>query len=324
MTTMSAPSSALPGRDVLTYFAVFVLLAGGAPVAMRIGYSELQPFWLGFTRFGLGAAIFWLLVLGRRVPLPRGRALTGALLYGALGVGVSFILLAWGLVKTPANLTAILLALVPLITVVLASLQGAESLTTRRLLGALLAVAGIAVNVGGAPRGDISIPHVGAILLGTFFLAQSGVIIKIFPPNPPVMTNAVSMTIGALMLGVASLVVRETWVIPSQPGTWAALGYLVVLVSVVAFLSYLRVLQKWSASGASYAFVLTPLVTVVVAAMLTGEQIGPAFAIGALLVLAGVFIGALLPERMKHGDPHSADMNEDCKDSAGQVAARCL
>jgi drug/metabolite transporter (DMT)-like permease len=318
MTAHAPASPALPDRSVLPYFAAFILLVGGAPVAMRISYAELQPFWMGLARFGLGAAAFWALALYKRLQLPTGRALVGAVLYGTLGVGISFVLMAWGLVKTPASMASILLAMVPLMTVLLSFTQGIETFTLRGLLGSLLAVAGIAVTVGGGSAAEVSLVHIGAILLGTAFLAQSGVIIKRFPPNPPIMTNAVAMTVGAAILGAASLVAGETWVIPTLPSTLAALGYLVVFVTVLAFMFYLQVLNKWSASGTSYAFVVIPLVTVVVAAILSHEPITLSFLLGAVLVLAGVFVGALMPARKK------ADIVEECKDCSGQVVSRCI
>jgi drug/metabolite transporter (DMT)-like permease len=302
---------------VLTYFAAFILLVGGAPVAMRITYTELQPFWMGLARFGLGAAVFWALALYKRIELPKGQALTGAILYGALGVGISFVLLAWGLVETPASTAAVLLALVPLMTVLLAISQGVESFTRRGLLGSLMAVGGIAVTVGGTSADDISLVHIGAIILGTAVLAQSGVIIKRFPANPPIITNAVGMTVGAAILGGASVLAGESWVIPSLPSTWAALSYLVVFVTVLAFMFYLEVLNGWSASGASYGFVAIPMVTVIVAALLSHEPITVNFIAGTTLVLAGVFVGALMPRKK------NAEIAEACKDCSGQVVSRC-
>ena len=63
MTTQASPVSTLPDRNVLAPFAAFIILVGGAPVAIRIIYSELEPFWLGLARFGFGAAVFWALAL---------------------------------------------------------------------------------------------------------------------------------------------------------------------------------------------------------------------------------------------------------------------
>lgn len=318
MSTQTLPASALPDRSILAPFAVFIILVGGAPVAVRIGYAELAPFWLGLVRFGFGAAVFWALTLLKGMRVPKGRALVGAMLYGALGVGISMVLMGWGLVKTSASLAAILMAMVPLMTVLLAAIQGVESLTGRGLFGALIAVVGIAITVGGASSANISLPHVAAIILGTGFLAQSGVVIKRFPPNPPIMTNAIAMTVGAIILAIASLVTGEAWVIPVQPGTWAALGYLGIFVTVFAFIFYMQVLSKWSASGTSYGFVIIPLVTVIIAALLTKEQVTVYFIIGSALVLIGVLVGALLPGKKKTIEV------EECKDSAGQVITRCI
>lgn len=318
MAKQTTLSSALPDRNILAFFAGFIILIGGGPVAVRIGYAELAPFWMALARFGLGAAAFWGLAIYKGLRVPKGRALVGAVLYGVLGVGVSFVLMAWGMVETPASLTSILMALVPLMTVLLSTFQGVEAFSGRGLLGSLIAVAGIAIAVGGASGTDISLPHVGAIILGSGFLAQSGVVIKRYPPNPPIMTNAIAMTVGAIILTIASLVTGESWVIPSLVSTWAAFGYLVVFVTVIAFMMYLQVLNNWSASGTSYGFVLIPLVTVIVAAVLANEQITVNFLIGAVLVLVGVLVGALLPGKKKTVG------FEACRDSAGQVISRCI
>lgn len=317
MTTQTSAATGFPGRSVLLPFAVFILLVGGAPVAMRIGYAELAPFWMGLTRFGLGALIFWVLAMVKGLKIPKGRALYGAMLFGTLSTGISFILISWGLVKIQASLASILLALVPLMTLLISSLEGVESLSSRGIFGALLAIAGTAIAVGGASTGDISLPHIGAIILATAFNAQSSVVIKRFPPNPPIMTNAISMTVGAIILGVASLVTGEAWVVPSQTSTWAAFGYLLIPVTVFAFILYLEVLNKWTASGTSYGFVIIPLITVIVAAILTEEQINTSFLIGSVLVLGGVLVGALLPSKTK------AEEIEECKDRSGQVLPKC-
>jgi drug/metabolite transporter (DMT)-like permease len=74
------------------------------------------------------------------------------------------------------------------------------------------------------------------------------------------------------------------------------------------------VLGKRSASGTSYGFVLVPLVTIVVASTLAGEEISSNFLFGAALVL----VGALLPSKTK---PAAV---EECKDRSGQMLPRCV
>ena len=132
-----------------------------------------------------------------------------------------------------------------------------------------------------------------AIIAGAACLAEAGIVAKRFPRSHPVMTNAVAMTVGAAMLGVASLLNSEAWVLPSNTATWLAFGYIVLGASVLAYFLCVFVLGRWTASAVSYAFVLFPLVTVIVATQLAGEHITWGFIGGGLLVLGGVWFGAL-------------------------------
>ena len=318
MAANTRTTTAAPLGPVLAAFLLFVLLVGGAPVAARMTYAELAPFWSAAARFLLAALMLWGIVLVRRIPLPRGRALLGAVLFGVLTVGLAFMAVSWGLAAVPAGRGAILLATMPLLTVFLAALHGVEPLTRRGLAGAFLAVGGIAVTAAGAGGGQISLPHMAAILLGAAFNAEGGVMVKRFPSSPPVVMNAIGATVGGALLAVASLVRGEPWTIPAQPRTWLALAYLVIPVTVAAFLLYLHLLRAWSASGASYGFVLAPLVTIVASGALAGEQITARLLAGAVLVLAGALIGALLP-----GVPRAATARDDCHDPYGRLIPDC-
>jgi drug/metabolite transporter (DMT)-like permease len=290
-------SSALPDNKTLAAFGLFILLAGGASVAVRITYGELAPFYSGAVRFVFAGLIFWVLLIIRKIPFPRGQALLGAALFGTLSVGLAFTFIAWGLVETPASTYQVLMAMVPLLTLFFAFFHKIERIRWQGLLGSLLAVGGIAVVVGGARGEGLSLPHILAIIAGAACLAEAGVIAKKFPRSHPIATNAIAMTIGAIILGTISLITNEPWVIPTQVDTWLAFGYLLIFVTVLVFLLYLYVLGRWTASGTSFGFVLTPLVTIVVASSLAGEQITWSFVAGGVLVLAGVLVGAILPSK---------------------------
>jgi drug/metabolite transporter (DMT)-like permease len=314
---VAADRATLPERRVLVAFGAFILVGGGASVAIRITYDELAPFWAATSRFGLAALAFWGLVVVRKLRLPRGRALAGAVLFGTFTVGLAFVLIGWGLVETPASVYQVLMALIPLVTLFLSSVQGVEAITRRGIIGSCLAVGGIAVTVTGTAGSGISLPHIAAILIAAILVAEGGVVIKKFPPNPPIVTNAIAMTTGTVILGTASIVRGEAWTIPTQTDTWVAFLYLVGLVTVVAFLLYMYVLGEWTASGTSYGFVLVPLVTIVVAATIADEAITPAFLAGTVLVLAGVYVGALRPPKEKH------EALWQCHDHSGEVLHRC-
>jgi drug/metabolite transporter (DMT)-like permease len=92
-----------------------------------------------------------------------------------------------------------------------------------------------------------------------------------------------------------SAVAGETWAIPNQPEVVWSLAYLVTLGSVGLFVLLLLVVRRWTASATSYMFVLFPVVTMILDAVLAGEPITVVGIVGAALVMSGVWFGALSP-----------------------------
>ena len=292
----SLPGSG-PDRLTLVAFGLFIILGGGASVAIRFTYGELAPFWGATMRFGLAALVFWALAALQKIKIPTGRALTGAVLFGALNIGFPFAFIYFGLVKTPASLYQVTVSIVPILTLFFASVHGLEKIGIRNVLGSMLAVIGIVFAVSSSLTSGVeaSAVHIAAIIAGAVCLAEAGVIAKIFPRNHPIATNMIAMTVGTVILFAASVINGETISLPSSTGVWLAFLYLALGASVAAFLMYLFVLNRWTASGTSFSWVLIPIVTTILATTLAGEQIGGAFVIGGLLVMAGVWVGALMP-----------------------------
>ena len=291
----SGDSSAAARLDWLTVIAFLLLavFAGGNPVAVRFSNSGLPPFWGATLRLTAAALIFWVIVLVRRIPLPKGRALLGAVIYGLLSIGAAYAGLYWGLVHAPAGLAGAVLALVPLLTLLFASAHGLEKFSWRGLIGALVATGGILVGVVGGFGGAVPVLSVLALVAGVACIAEASVVFKLFPKGNPMAYNAVSLTTGVPLLAALSLLMGERWTLPTEASTWAAYAYLVVIGSVVVFSLSLYVLSRWTASATSYVFLLMPVATVILAALLAGEVITTSFVIGAALVIAGVWVGAI-------------------------------
>jgi len=278
-------------RGTLVAFVLMVLFAGGNTVAVRVSNFGLPPFWGAALRSSGAALVFWILVLLRRMPLPRGRALWGSVLYGVLGVGLPYAFMYWGLVRLPAGLLAPILALVPLMTLFFARAHRLEELRGRAVAGAVVASAGVLIGLAGGLGSALHVPSVLALVLGTACVAESGIVVKLFPRNHPLVTNALAFTSGAPILLVMSRLAGERWALPASSGTWAAYGYLVLIGSVVVFYLYLYVLARWTATAASYSFLLIPIATVVIANRVLGEVVTMSFVVGAALALAGVWLG---------------------------------
>ena len=251
--------------------------------------------WGAGLRFSLAAVLLLVVMAVLRLPFPRGRALTGALLYGALNFGAAFALAYYALVRLHAGLGQTLLALVPLATLLLAVAQRQERLRLAAVIGTLLALVGVAVISQGPLGASVPLGSLLAAVASAVCIAQAAVLVRRFPPVHPVTMNAVGMTTGAALLLAGSALAGEPHPLPQRATTWAAVAYLVVAGSVVVFVLYLVVLRYWAASRAAYGFVLIPFVTVLLSAWLDNEPLGAGLLLGGLLVLAGVYVGALRP-----------------------------
>ena len=282
-------------RMVLAAFIAFAVLAGGNAVGIRFTNRELAPLWGAGLRFSLAAALLLVVMAVLRSARPRGRALAGALLYGVFNFAGAFALAYYGFVRVHAGLGQTLLALVPLATLLLAVAWRQERLRAAAVAGTLLALAGIAVMSRAPLREAVPLLSLLALVGSALCFAQAAVLVRRFPRLHPVVMNAVGMAAAAVLLVAGSVVAGESIVLPRRAVTWAALGYLVLVGSVAVFLLYLVVLRHWAASRAAYGFVLIPLVTVGLSVWLDDEPVGAGLVLGGLLVLAGVYVGALRP-----------------------------
>jgi drug/metabolite transporter (DMT)-like permease len=304
-----------PRTDITTLMAFggLVVIGGANAVAVRFSNLELPPFWGAAARFALAAVIFWAILLFRRVALPRGRSLTGSILYGALSVGASYALLYWGLLEVQATVAVVLLSLGPLVTMLLAVAHRLEPFRLRGLVGSLLAVVGIVVGIGIQFGESVPVPSLLALVAGVVCIAEGSVVYKLFPSAKPLPANVVAVTTGAGILVLISLIAGESWFLPSEPATVAAFGYLVVIGTVGLFYLYLVVLSRWTASATSYAFLLFPLATIVIAALFTDERVTWGFVAGAAIALVGVWIGAFSGTGSERDRGRGAASAESCE-----------
>jgi drug/metabolite transporter (DMT)-like permease len=229
------------------------------------------------------------------------------LFYGLISIGIAYACLYWALISVSASMTMVTLALVPLLTLLFAAIHRIEPFRWRGLLGAVIALAGILLGLSGQLGGGAPLSRILALAGGAACIAEGSVLYKRIPKANPVATNALSVSVGAGLLVLVSLIAGEAWVLPSSVSTWGAFLYLILVGSVLLFYLYLYVLGRWTASATSYSFLLFPLSTIIIATLLTDEAITPLFILGGLLVSLGVWIGTAAgpPEKAVPSHAHS-------------------
>ena len=286
-----------PDRVTLAAFVLAVLLAGGNGLAIGFSNDELAPYWGATLRFLTAGLVCAAIVVARRYPIPRGRALMGMVLYGVLAIAFAFGLLYWALVEVPTGAGVVILALVPLLTLMIAVIQGVEPFRWLAAIGAVVAALGVAIISADQLAGSVPPLPMLAAFLAAVAIAQSSVLIKRLPDVHPITTNAIAMLVGAGALAAVSAALGEPWILPREVPTWVAIGYLVLVGTVVVYALGLFVLTRWTASSASYLHILLPLVAVPLGAWLRNERVSPLFAIGATVVIVGVYVGVVVAGR---------------------------
>jgi drug/metabolite transporter (DMT)-like permease len=276
---------------------VFVVLAGANAIGVRFALREMGPFWSASVRFAVAGLVLGGYMIATRRPAPRDDRLIGTILFGVFGFGFAYAFLYQALKDAPAGTTMLMLAIVPLLTVILAAAQGIERPRVLGLAGAGLAAAGILVVSANQLSLDVPLLALAMLIAAAACQAEAGIVAKRFPPGDPVAANAIGMLLGAGMLALVALATGEALLIPTRLETWAAMAYLIGPGSIAVFVLVLYVLARWTASATSYAFLLFPLVAIALGAALLNEPVQPTFVVGGGIVLVGVYLGAVYRPR---------------------------
>lgn len=271
---------------------------GGMSAAVtRYLIADLDPVALASFRFGIGFLILLPLALGER--WPRGRDWFGVALLGLMFFAVFFILYNLALTHTTAARGALALSALPLVTIAVAAILGAEALTMRKTLGVLIAIAGVAAALGaglasgpaGAWRGDLIM--VGATLCMALYSIWSRPFI------------ARSSALGFLTSGMGVGAAAVTAVAAAQggfasvtdfgAGQWLALAYLGVCGGALAFFLWIWALQRASPTRVTATMTVNPVAAALLASILVGEPLGFHLALGVAAVFAGLWIASSTP-----------------------------
>src|SRR5918992_3137917 len=167
-----AAQPARPDQLTLLAFAGVVVFGAINAIAVKVTVGELDPFWSAGLRFVVAGLLLVLIVAATGRTMPRGKSFAGALLYGAVALSGSFGFIYPALREVPAVTAVIFLALVPLLTFGLTILQGQERFHIRGLLGALIALAGVAVVVADQLTADVPLVPLAMIFVGVLFVAE--------------------------------------------------------------------------------------------------------------------------------------------------------
>jgi drug/metabolite transporter (DMT)-like permease len=280
----------LAGELLLLLLLAF--LWGGSYPLIKLAVAEIPPITLIAARVGIAAFVLLLALRwqGHRLPLDGAtwRALLLQAVFNSIG---AWTLLAWGQRFVPSSLAGVLNSTSPLFVFLATWLfTRHEATAPRRLLGALLGLAGVALVLGlGALSGlgRALLPQL-AVLGGAVLYAGAAIHGRRFARLPPTVTAAGTMLWATACMLPASLALDRPWALAPS---WTALGaaaFLGLFCTALALLLYFRLVCTLGSMGVASQSYLRAGIGALFGTLLLGEQLTPAIAAGLLLTILGV------------------------------------
>ncbi|RKH32878.1 DMT family transporter [Corallococcus praedator] len=291
---------AAPLGRVYAALGLQVLISAGTYLAAKRAMTELSPFTVVLWRFLVcGVAFTLLLALTPGPKLPPRSAWKRVALLGLMGGPVNQTLFFSGLSRSTSAHAALLYALTPLGVYVASLVLGRERASRRATLGILTALVGVVVlllgrglaSAQGSLQGDLLI--LMAVVAWVIYTTEGRPLASEYGA---LRATAWTMTVAtALQLPLIPFVLEPAQVWAASFAAKAAIVYLGLMTSVVAYLLWYYALSKVPASKVAIFSNLQPAATALAAWAFLDEALHWELALGGALVLLGVRLTQAAP-----------------------------
>lgn len=262
---------------------------------VELALRELAPLWIVLARTLVGGVVLLVLLHLRGRRLPTEPRLWGHLVVlGLVNTAAPWTAVVWAQQTLPSSLAALLMALGPTSTLLVAAMAGIERITVRRLVGLLLALAGVGAIVAADLEQPGRIAAVLAVALGTVFYAVGAVYAKRYVSGSVpalVLATGQVVTASAFLLPVSFLLESEVPELGALSATTLlAVGLLGAFGTGFAFFLFFVLIARVGATNASLTSYLIPLVGVAAGVSFLGERLAPGAVLGGALIVLGIWL----------------------------------
>lgn len=287
---------------ILTGLVLTNIFWGASGVAVKVALTQLDIFEIVAYRFIVAAVILFLITMlwkGRKALAVKTRDLPLLALLAFLGIPLEFLLQVLSLENTSVTNFTLIFCLAPFFIIFGSSLMTKEKITRNKIMGTLLAFAGVAFVVMSSGFA------LSANLLGDGVALLSCVVWAIYTVmGKPINQRYTTLTVlnyvfifGALEMLPFLLFSPLTPPTSFIGDTWIAMAFLTVFCSLAAFFMYNNGVEKLPASTVGMFIYLNPLAGVLLAAVVLGESVTVYTFAGMALIILGIFVSERLVMR---------------------------
>ncbi|MCH7487668.1 MAG: DMT family transporter [Proteobacteria bacterium] len=280
---------------------------GSSFMFIKIAVGSIPPLTLAAGRVALAAAVLYAFIRLRGMRLPvQGRNWTLYFAVAFFGNSLPFTLIGWGEEHIDSGLAAILMAVMPLTTLLLAHVYVKdEPLTVNKLIGIAVGFTGVVVLVGPEVMKGLGSDALrqGAVAAGALCYAVATITARLLPEAPPAVRAAAVLIWSAVQIVPVALILDAPWLLQPSPGSLASAVYLGLFPTALATIIYFHLISTRGASFIAFNNYLVPVFGVMWGAALLGEKVSMQ-ELGALaLILGGIAISGVVSGRGPPGGP---------------------
>ena len=284
-------------------------------IFIKIGLEDLPPIAFASARFLLASAILLVVIMTRRIPLPNTSSEWKLIAFtGVLQFSINYSIVFWSEQYITSGLAAVLQAMITVFGLVLAwFFLPNEKISAQKIVAIILGIIGVAVIFIDQLRVENLMAFIAcvAIVVGAYAAAQASILVKAKAGG----IHPAALVFGQMICGLPLIVVYSL-LREGNPLTyhwsWRAVIsvlYLTILGTIAAFWLYYWLLSKIESTKAMMISLVTPLVAVVVGAIVLGEWLPPQTFFGGVLIIASI---GLIVFRRRSSDAKS-QRREDAK-----------
>ncbi|MFT5225962.1 MAG: drug/metabolite transporter (DMT)-like permease [Polaribacter sp.] len=268
-----------------------VLLWGTSFMFISISVESLHPLTIVFYRVLIGALILTLVVYAKGLSLPfTARAWLAFLAMGIVGNVLPFFLISWGQLSVNSGIAGMIMATMPLITMLLAHyLVDGENLNRYKILGFTFGIGGIAVLLGPVFEGGGQAAYGGiAIFIAASSYAVNAILVRRLPKlNPFINTSGVLIAATVVVFPIWLYVVpassAEISTIALSSTIWLGIG-----PTAIATLMLFAVIDRAGPTFLSTINYMIPVVAFFTGAYVLSEPVESSSIVALVIILSGI------------------------------------
>ena len=273
---------------------VFLSIAWGfAFYLIAVALDSFAPLTVVNIRLAVGAMTLYIIMRWQGYSLPRpGHWWTRFCVLAITGNLIPFTLISWAEPRISSAQAGLLMALMPISTMVLVHFFVQEdALTPRRVTGILLGFLGVLVLIGGdalSGIGGAALLGQLAVLVATMAYAANAVYTRSIPAiNTLVVANG-SLIIGSVLLLPFTLYFEQPSLLAASGGSQLATLALGVISTGLATWVYFRVVTDCGPTFLSIINYIIPAIAFGAGVLFLGEAAAPSQFLGLVFILLGI------------------------------------